>query len=198
LVVWVGASISTKSHCRTPLQEINNLGATVEENQNRVDSQSGLTSKAFEEAMMPVIRQTIMAITSALTQYIGMSPVRVLLYQKLKDVEEISQAEIQRKLGVGGAVVTRIIKQMEAEGLIVRRPDPSDNRYMLVRLTEAGRQRRDEVVLKTHMIQSTLLRGLSREEFQCMQSALSRIRQNAESLTGDPAKDNQFPGEDYF
>jgi DNA-binding MarR family transcriptional regulator len=170
----------------------------MKENQSQPDFQPAPAPIAFEEVMMPVIRQTIMAITSALAQYIGMSPVRVILFQKLHDVDEISQADIQRKLGVGGAVVTRIIKQMEAEGLIIRRPDPSDNRFTLVRLTEAGRKRQDEVVLKTHKIESTLLQGLSSEEFMCMQRALTRIRQNAENLTGGSTKVDNFPSGDYF
>ena len=170
----------------------------MEENLNGTEFQSAAVSKAFEEGLMPVIRQTIMAITSALSRYIGMSPVRVILLQKLLGVEEISQAEIQRKLGVGGAVVTRILKQMEAEGWITRRPDPSDNRYTLVRLTEAGRRRQEEVILKTQSLQSTLLQGLSSEDMLCMQRTLSRISQNAEGLAGGPAKIEHLPGEDYF
>jgi DNA-binding MarR family transcriptional regulator len=170
----------------------------VRESQNQPERQPEMISKAFEEGMMPVIRQTIMAITSALTHYIGMSPVRVLLLQKLLGAGEISQAEIQRKLGVGGAVVTRILKQMEAEGLITRRPNPSDNRYMLVRLTEAGRKRQEEVILKTHTLQSNLLQGLSYEDMQCMQRTLLRIRDNAEGLSGGQSKMDHFPGEEYF
>jgi DNA-binding MarR family transcriptional regulator len=174
------------------------MGLQMEENQSQPDFQRISASTAFEEVMMPAIRQTVLAITSALAHYTGMSPVRVILFQKLHDMEEISQAEIQRKLGVGGAVVTRIIKQMEVEGLIVRRPDPSDNRFTLVRLTEAGRKRQEDVSLKTHKFEAALLQGLSSEEFLCMQRALTRIRQNAESLTGGSTNIDNIPKGDYF
>ena len=86
---------------------------------------------------------------------------------------------------------------MEADGLITRRTDPGDNRFMLVKLTEAGRERQAEVALKLNKIKSTLMQGLSSEELLSMQRTLERIRQNAESLIGGSAR-NIFPGEDNF
>jgi DNA-binding MarR family transcriptional regulator len=77
-------------------------------------------------------------------------------------------------------VVTRIIKQLEAEGWITRRPDPSDNRFTLVQLTESGRARREQVVSKNRKMESTLLQGVSEEDMICTQRTLARIRQNAE------------------
>ncbi len=120
------------------------------------------------EAMVPQIRQTISAIKSVMGQYIGVSMVRVSLFEQMNALEEISQAEIQRKIRVGGAVITRILKQMEAERLITRRPDPSDNRYTLVRLTVLGSQRKEDVIRKTRKIELTLLQGLDVEELKCL------------------------------
>jgi DNA-binding MarR family transcriptional regulator len=134
------------------------------------------------EAMVPQIRQTISAIKSVMGQYIGVSMVRVNLFEQMNALQEISQAEIQRKIGVGGAVITRILKQMEAERLITRRPDPADNRYTLVRLTVLGSQRKEDVIRKTRKIESTLLQGLDVEELKCLHLTLAHIRRNAESL----------------
>ena len=139
-------------------------------------------AKDLIEIMLPEIRQTIAVIKTVLGQHLGISPARVILLEQLGAREEISQAEIQRKLGVGGAVITRIIKQMEAEGLITRRPDPADNRFTLVRLTDQGQSRRDEVVGKLHMIGITLLAGINADEMRCMQASLAHIQKNAESL----------------
>ena len=93
---------------------------------------------------------------------------------------------------MNGAVVTRIIKQMEVEGLIARRADPADNRYMLVRLTDLGHGRQEEVLAKICRIESTLLQGLTVEEIRCTQRVLARIRQNAESLTAS-IEDGEMP-----
>lgn len=166
----------------------------MEEDHNQMEAQTEMDPRAVEEVRIPAIRQTVMAITVALAKYIGMHPARAILIQKLDDVEETSQAEIHRKLGVGGAVVTRILKHMEAEGLIIRHPDPADNRFNLVRLSEAGRVKRDELLAKTQRIESGLLQGLSAEEIECMQHALRRIRQNAESLSGGTDEDDHLPG----
>jgi DNA-binding MarR family transcriptional regulator len=156
----------------------------MDTNKSQTDTKLPPTLK-FEDLMLPQVRQTIFAIKSVLGRYIGMSHVRVILFQRMNATEEISQAEIQRQLGVNGAVVTRIIKQMEAEGLITRRANPVDNRYMLVRLTDVGRQRQEEVLAKIRKIESTLLQGLTVEEIRCTQRVLAQIRQNAESLTAN-------------
>ena len=154
----------------------------MDANDNQTDTMLSPALK-FEGLMLPQVRQTIFAIKSVLGRYVGMSHVRVIFFQRMNAGEEISQAEIQRRLGVNGAVVTRILKQMQADGLIARRTDPVDNRYTLVRLTTLGRQRQEEVLAKIRRIESTLLQGLTVEEIKCTQRVLARIRQNAESLT---------------
>jgi DNA-binding MarR family transcriptional regulator len=47
--------------------------------------------------------------------------------------------------GVGQSVVSRQIGELEARGLVVRRPDPADGRAGLVRLTPAGHALLDDV-----------------------------------------------------
>ena len=63
----------------------------------------------------------------------GLSPSRMALLHALCS-GEISQTELQHHVGVEGPVITRIVKQMEADGYITRRVDPHDNRYTLVAL----------------------------------------------------------------
>ena len=123
----------------------------MDENERQADTKP-VSALKFEDLMLPQVRQTIFAIKSVLGRYVGMSHVRVIFFQRMNATEEISQAEIQRRLGVNGAVVTRIIKQMEVEGLIARRADPADNRYMLVRLTDLGHRRQEEVLAKIRRI----------------------------------------------
>lgn len=170
----------------------------MEEKQTRAETHPITDASNSDKEPLPSIRQTVMAIISALAKYVGMHPVRMSIILKLDAVEEISQAEIHRKLGVGGAVVTRILKKMEAEGLIIRRPDPLDNRFTLVRLSDAGRARRDELLVKTKRIESALLQGLSPEEIESMQHTLRRIRQNAESLVEGTEEDESFPEKEQF
>lgn len=48
--------------------------------------------------------------------------------------------EIADRRGVDQSVVSRQIGELQARGLVCRRPDPSDGRAQLVRLTAAGEQ----------------------------------------------------------
>lgn len=99
---------------------------------------SATEGKEFERQILAQIRQTFFSIQLAIGQYVGTSQVRGMLFHCIKRDQEMSQAGIQQRLGVDRSEVTRIVKQIEAEGLVTRRPDPVDNRFALVLLTEAG------------------------------------------------------------
>src|SRR5260221_14245332 len=55
------------------------------------------------------------------SQHVGMSFSRILVLHELMHAGEISQTELQQRLGMEGALLTRFAKQMEAAGLITRR-----------------------------------------------------------------------------
>ncbi|GER24322.1 hypothetical protein NCCP1664_28170 [Zafaria cholistanensis] len=48
-------------------------------------------------------------------------------------------AAAARWLGVGPAVLSRHVAELESSGMVVRRPDPDDARAQLLELTDAGR-----------------------------------------------------------
>lgn len=58
--------------------------------------------------------------------------------------------ELSRGMGVSSARVAALLNHLEKEGLIQRRPDPKDNRQVIVSLTENGihaiRQKRKEIL----------------------------------------------------
>lgn len=49
------------------------------------------------------------------------------------------QVVLAEKLEVDKATMSRTIKQLEGQGLIIRTPDPADGRAMLVNITDAAR-----------------------------------------------------------
>ncbi len=135
--------------------------------------------KEFEREILAQIRLTVFSIQSAIGRSVGKSQVRGILFHCMRCDQEMSQAMIQQRLGVDRSEVTRIVKHMEAEGLITRRPDPADNRFTLVQLTEAGCALQKEIIAKSQKVDDTLLRGLSREDLVCTARTLGRIRENA-------------------
>ncbi len=136
----------------------------------------------FEDSILAEIRQTFWAMRSAFGGIVGTTQARLRVFQQLKRRGELSQAELGQSLGVDGAVITRLVKQMEAEGVLTRRPDPNDNRFTLVLLTDQGQQQIEELFVKVRSMLPVLLQGLSEEEIRCARGTLARIRQNAEDL----------------
>ncbi|WPP42665.1 MarR family transcriptional regulator [Paenibacillus hunanensis] len=71
----------------------------------------------------------------------GISASRLQLLCQLSHTEEISQSSLQKLVGIDHAAITRHLKQLEAEQVVVRRNNPDDNRITLVQLTDLGRER---------------------------------------------------------
>jgi DNA-binding MarR family transcriptional regulator len=136
----------------------------------------------FETSLFGEFRHVFLAVKMVVGEYIGVTQARLLIFQHLHANEEISQAELQRGLGVDGAVITRLVKQMETEGLLTRRPDPADNRFTLVKLTEEGQLQIKKLLIKVKALEPILLQGVSPEDIDCIRRVLGRVRQNAEQI----------------
>ena len=59
---------------------------------------------------------------------------------------ELRLGELAVRRGVCQSVVSRQVGELEARGLVIRRPDPTDRRAGLVRLTPAGHELHAEAV----------------------------------------------------
>jgi len=120
------------------------------------------------------------------SQAAGMSQTRLEILHELYHNAELSQADLQKHLGIEGTVITRIVKQMEVEGLITRHADPKDNRYTLVSLTQKMREQNanfDTVQFKGDFGKQ-LMSGFDAEE---KVQLLELIRRLQENLKGMPA-----------
>ena len=63
-----------------------------------------------------------------------------LMAQLERHPEGLTMRELSKRLMVTGGNVTGITDQLEAEGLVVRAPHPTDRRAFSVQLTSAGRK----------------------------------------------------------
>src|SRR5689334_22260345 len=75
----------------------------------------------------------------AFDQLIGMSQPRRQLLALVAQEGAIRHATLQQKLALDGAMLTRLVKEFEAEGILSRSLDPQNNRFTLVSLTEVGK-----------------------------------------------------------
>jgi MarR family transcriptional regulator for hemolysin len=56
-----------------------------------------------------------------------------------KSKDELSQRALADQLGVEGPSVVAMLDRLEAAGLVLRAPSPTDRRVKLIHLTDAGR-----------------------------------------------------------
>ncbi|GHO85834.1 MarR family winged helix-turn-helix transcriptional regulator [Dictyobacter formicarum] len=133
---------------------------------------------ALEDTFFQQLTYACSEIKQSFTRSIGMSQTRRQLLLLVAQKGEISHAALQRQLSLDGAMITRLVKQFEAQGMLSRRLDPRDNRYTLVSLTDSGRSIVADLSAAHGDFQAQLLDGISREEQEAMVHVLERLRTN--------------------
>ena len=114
----------------------------------------------------------------AFSQHAGMSHSRFLLLHELMHDGELSQSELQRRLGMEGALLTRFAQQMEVSGVISRRSDPADNRFTLIALTPKGHRLLKSMKTLRESSEELLADGLSKEERRELVRLLKKVQEN--------------------
>lgn len=71
----------------------------------------------------------------------GMSPSRLSALSVLVFVGPMSQAELARIEGVSAPSMSLLVRELEADGLVMRTADPADARRTIVTASETGRAR---------------------------------------------------------
>src|SRR5947207_462665 len=119
-------------------------------------------------------------VTRIIEQQTGMSQSRLQILHELFHADELSQAELQERLGVEGAVISRIVKQLEGASLVSRRADPRDNRFTLVALSAEARRLHttDDTMKFKETFGAQLLEGLDEDERAQLLRAMKRIQEN--------------------
>ncbi|MGE6630560.1 MarR family transcriptional regulator [Bacillus sp. NPDC077027] len=108
----------------------------------------------------------------------GISQSRLELLSLLFQADEISQTDLQKKVNIDSAAVTRHLKQLETKDMVSRRRKPEDNRVTLVSLTDEGRVRIDSSKKEKDRFIKEMLENVSEEERKLLTDVLRRIQQN--------------------
>lgn len=112
----------------------------------------------------------------------GISQSRLELLTLLYHADEISQSDLQKKVNIDSAAVTRHLKQLEAKGMVSRRRKPEDNRITLVRLTDQGRERIESSKKEKERFMNEMLANVSTEERRLLIDVLARMRNNIDNI----------------
>ncbi|MEH6989676.1 MULTISPECIES: MarR family winged helix-turn-helix transcriptional regulator [Bacillales] len=112
----------------------------------------------------------------------GISQSRLEILRELFEAEEITQRELQKKVNIDHAAVTRHLKQLEEKGMVIRRKNPADNRFTYVSLTEEGKTKIAAYCEEKQLFISKILNGFSELERSTLLNMLTRIQENVDNL----------------
>ena len=112
----------------------------------------------------------------------GVSQSRLELLTLLYQVDEISQSDLQKKVNIDGAAITRHVKQLETKGMVSRRRKPEDNRITLVKLSSQGRERIESYKKEKERFMEEMLVNISTEERNVLLHLLLQMKKNIENI----------------
>ncbi|WP_251137173.1 MarR family transcriptional regulator [Exiguobacterium sp. H66] len=118
----------------------------------------------------------------------GFSQTRMDLLAQLEVGKTISQKELQQRVNVDNAAVTRHLKHLETNGMIQRVRSESDNRVILVSLTAEGATRITQLRQQKDDFLERLLTGFTEEEQDQLAQMIQRIEDNALTLPKTTAR----------
>ena len=106
----------------------------------------------------------------------------------VNDFGGTNQTELAEMVGVGRASCGTMIDQLEARGLVERRPDPEDRRVWLVAITGEGAALVEQFYAVDEEFRKDIRRDISRDERQQLASLLERLGTNVDAILQTPQK----------
>lgn len=89
--------------------------------------------------------------------------------------EPSAQIAIAKRIGIEGPTLTRMLDTLEADGLVVRRQDPTDRRTKLIELTPEGEAALAEIYRVAHAFRSTVLKSLTDEDLDQVNEVTDKL-----------------------
>lgn len=92
----------------------------------------------------------------------------------------VYQKEIEKEFGLRPSTATEVLKNLEAEELIVRIPDELDGRYKKIVFTKKAEQIRNDLREEIRKSEEILLRGISEQEKEIFMKITAKMLENLE------------------
>jgi DNA-binding MarR family transcriptional regulator/GNAT superfamily N-acetyltransferase len=102
-----------------------------------------------------------------------LGPSRLLFEIGLSDDDGATVRELRDRLGLDSGYLSRLLRSLEADGLVDVRPDPTDRRRRRVRLTGRGRTARRRLDERSEDLARSLVAPLSERQRERLTEALA-------------------------
>ena len=106
----------------------------------------------------------------------GLSLSRYDILSNLYHVGPLRQRELQQRVDVDHAAITRHLKQLETQGLITRRRCEQDNRVIYVELTDDGREQIAHWTKQKECLTDRLFVNMKVEDQQQLLASLTMLQ----------------------
>jgi len=106
----------------------------------------------------------------------GLPLTKIIILREIGRESGMSVSGIGRRTGLSKGYISVIVDQMEADGLVEKRPDPDDQRRVCIRLKEKGGQLYASLGERYRGFWADLLEDVSEEEGAEIVSGLERLR----------------------
>lgn len=117
------------------------------------------------------------AFEERLTAY-GRAPRYLGLLAAIREEPGLSQNRLAELVALGRSSLVNILDQLEADGLLARKPAPGDRRRNGVWLTALGDRTVDALLFEAQKEEELLTRGLAAEEVLALKNFLDKIIEN--------------------
>lgn len=87
----------------------------------------------------------------------------------------ITQTEVAARMGIEGPTLTRMIKKLESDGLVLRNRDTNDGRANIIELSAAGRTLLEKALVIASRFRRATLADASSYEMEAGREMLERI-----------------------
>ena len=103
------------------------------------------------------------------------TPTQFAALAQLARMEEASQNALGRATAMDGATIKGVVDRLRARGLVASRPDPEDNRRILLALTQDGRAAVEGYIEAARQITADTLAPLDAGEQRQLLALLARL-----------------------
>lgn len=127
----------------------------------------------------------------------GMTRAQWAVLARLERSEGLKQSELADMLDLQPITLTRLIDRLCENGLIERRPDPTDRRAKRLFLTPAARPVLDRLWAIGGELMPCVLKGVAEHDVKQMVEQLTTVRENLRNIienrtSGEPEKESSY------
>ncbi len=137
-----------------------------------------------EAHLLREIVRTHQVLMNGFSRAVGMTASRLALMRllALAPAEGVGTMKCARQLGIDASAVTRLVKEIEAERLVVCRADAEDRRRKYIKLSAKGVRTFEEIHQRVHELERSLASVVKANEVTVAVRVLASLRNFIEGL----------------